>query len=36
MLLPQIEVNTRQAWNDHIAQIKQEFPLEQINKSRSR
>lgn len=33
MLLPQIEVNTRQAWNDHIAQIKQEFPLEQINKS---
>lgn len=33
MLLPQIEVNARQAWNDHIAQIKQEFPLEQINKS---
>ncbi len=33
MLLPQIEVNTRQAWNDHITQIKQEFPLEQINKS---
>lgn len=33
MLLPQIEVNTRQEWNDHIAQIKQEFPLEQINKS---
>ncbi|HCR3444677.1 TPA: acetolactate synthase large subunit [Morganella morganii] len=33
MLLPQIEVNTRHAWNDHIAQIKQEFPLEQINKS---
>ncbi|SHN02112.1 acetolactate synthase large subunit [Morganella morganii] len=33
MLLPQIEVNTRQAWNEHIAQIKQEFPLEQINKS---
>ncbi|MEQ5121106.1 acetolactate synthase large subunit [Morganella morganii] len=33
MLLPQIEVNTRQAWNDHIAQIKQEFPLEQMNKS---
>lgn len=33
MLLPQIEVNTRQAWNVHIAQIKQEFPLEQINKS---
>ncbi|HEI8864135.1 TPA: acetolactate synthase large subunit [Morganella morganii] len=35
MLLPQIEVNTRQAWNDHITQIKQEFPLEQINKSDS-
>ncbi|EBX6937432.1 acetolactate synthase large subunit [Morganella morganii subsp. morganii] len=33
MLLPQIEVNARQTWNDHIAQIKQEFPLEQINKS---
>lgn len=33
MLLPQIEVNTRQAWNDHITQIKQEFPLEQMNKS---
>lgn len=33
MLLPQIEVNARQEWNDHIAQIKQEFPLEQINKS---
>lgn len=33
MLLPQIEVNTRQEWNDHIAQMKQEFPLEQINKS---
>lgn len=33
MLLPQIEVNSRQAWNDHIAQIKQEFPLEQINKA---
>lgn len=33
MLLPQIEVNPRQAWNDHITQIKQEFPLEQINKS---
>lgn len=33
MLLPQIEVNARRAWNDHIAQIKQEFPLEQINKS---
>ncbi|HAS8352250.1 TPA: acetolactate synthase large subunit [Vibrio vulnificus] len=33
MLLPQIEVNTRQAWNEHITQIKQEFPLEQINKS---
>lgn len=33
MLLPQIEVNARQAWNNHIAQIKQEFPLEQINKS---
>lgn len=33
MLLPQIEVNTHQAWNDHITQIKQEFPLEQINKS---
>lgn len=33
MLLPQIEVNARQVWNDHIAQIKQEFPLEQINKS---
>lgn len=33
MLLPQIEVNARQAWNDHITQIKQEFPLEQINKS---
>ncbi|HHO0459500.1 TPA: acetolactate synthase large subunit [Morganella morganii] len=33
MLLPQIEVNARQAWNDHIAQIKQEFSLEQINKS---
>ncbi|HCT1398922.1 acetolactate synthase large subunit [Morganella morganii] len=33
MLLPQIEVNTRQAWNDHITQIKQKFPLEQINKS---
>ncbi len=33
MLLPQIEVNARQTWNDHIAQIKQEFPLERINKS---
>lgn len=33
MLLPQIEVNARQAWNDHIAQIKREFPLEQINKA---
>ncbi|MBW5408085.1 acetolactate synthase large subunit [Morganella morganii] len=33
MLLPQIEVNSRQAWNNHIAQIKQEFPLEQINKA---
>ncbi len=33
MLLPQIEVNARQAWNDHITQIKQEFPLEQMNKS---
>ncbi|HGH5991964.1 acetolactate synthase large subunit [Morganella morganii] len=33
MLLPQIEVNTRQAWNEHITQIKQEFPLEQMNKS---
>ena len=33
MLLPQIEVIARQTWNDHIAQIKQEFPLEQINKS---
>ncbi|RUT66812.1 acetolactate synthase, large subunit, biosynthetic type [Morganella morganii] len=33
MLLPQIEVNSRKTWNDHIAQIKQEFPLEQINKA---
>ena len=31
MLLPQIEVNPRQDWNDHIAQVKHEFPLIQVN-----
>ncbi|OBU09731.1 acetolactate synthase large subunit [Morganella psychrotolerans] len=31
MLLPQIEVNPRQEWNDHIAQVKQAFPLIQVN-----
>ncbi|WP_413496104.1 acetolactate synthase large subunit [Morganella psychrotolerans] len=31
MLLPQIEVNPRQEWNDHIAQIKHEFPLIKVN-----
>lgn len=31
MLLPQIEVNPRQDWNDHIAQVKHEFPLIRVN-----